>query len=404
MSDTPAKIEQYLRYHMIPDEKPKKAQTGADGKKKGRRKQREPHAIDAAVAEIGAPYPGFCLVVDTETTSFNGQQLRFGVYQIRGIDPEMRRALAAQGRLTCAVLDEQAEHGLFYDPASCSEADVANLTGHAAAHGMKLMTRSEFMRDVLNGDHGYASRFWQHDRLIIGFNLPFDIGALAYGYGYAQEEFHGGFRFKTCDCSPPNGQACGFHPPLRIKPIASRKHMFEWGSCKPPPDFQREENGGFRVGYGDFLDVAQFARALLGPRGGGSLRNLCKVLNVDNQKQDFADYDGAIAPEFIAYAVRDVQSTWECYVKLRDEQYRPQALKKPMHKVYSEASVGKAYYSEFGFPRFMQKHGETIPPPIIARFMAAYYGGRSEVRIRREFREIIHTDFKKPVSYRQCAN
>jgi len=46
-----------------------------------------------------------------------------------------------------------------------------------------------------------------------------------------------------------------------------------------------------------------------------------------------------------------------------------------------------------GVPRFMQQHPD-FPPEVLGYGMVAYYGGRSEVRIRLQPTEVIYTDFK----------
>jgi hypothetical protein len=262
------KFVQYLRYHMVPDKKPKgkrKQGTGAE------RKQKPTHHLDKIIDEIGRPYAGMCLIFDWETFPYGWQKPRFAVYQIRGLAPQTRRALAQQGRLTRELLDEVRETGLVYEPINCKPGEIETLRAYAASHGMPLLTRAEFARDVLVGGGRWWKDWWcpdgkNEDRLIIGFNLPFDISRTAYNWRYANEEFYGGFTFKMCACDRPDGKWCGFHPPIQIYPIASRKHMFDWGAVSPPKNYQWA--GEHRSRAGNFLDVQQFSRALLGTRGG----------------------------------------------------------------------------------------------------------------------------------------
>ena len=68
-------------------------------------------------------------------------------------------------------------------------------------------------------------------------------------------------------------------------------------------------------------------------------------------------------------------------------------LSKGPWEIYSEASLGKGYYQEFGVPHFMEQHS-SFPAEIIGLHMQTYYGGRSEVRIRKGIYEVIHADFK----------
>jgi len=59
-----------------------------------------------------------------------------------------------------------------------------------------------------------------------------------------------------------------------------------------------------------------------------------------------------------------------------------------MKKIYSEASLGKAYLDDFGIKSF-NKQNPAFDQKAIGAFMESYYGGRSEVRIRHESVEVI---------------
>jgi hypothetical protein len=69
------------------------------------------------------------------------------------------------------------------------------------------------------------------------------------------------------------------------------------------------------------------------------------------------------------------------------------ALSVSLEKLYSEASLGKAYLDEFGIKGF-NKQNPNFDHKLTGAFMEAYYGGRSEVRVRHENVEVIHCDFK----------
>ena len=191
--------------------------------------------------------------------------------------------------------------------------------------------------------------------MIIGFNLVFDIGAIATDFWLAQGEFYGGFGFKMCDCGGTARKHCAFHPGIRIKPIAPRKHILDWCVTQIPTQCRGSRNGArYNKRTTEFLDVSQFARALLGPDWWGQYfgGSLCEALKTDTRKVSREDHGGPLTDEYIDYAVRDVQATWELYTRLRDI-YRQHGLSRPMWKIFSEASVGKGLYAELGVPQFM---------------------------------------------------
>src|SRR5271167_138440 len=62
------------------------------------------------------------------------------------------------------------------------------------------------------------------------------------------------------------------------------------------------------------------------------------------------------------------------------------------HRVYSEASLGKAYLREMGIAPWRQVQPD-FDPEIIGAIMSSYFGGRAEVHRRREIVQTLYTDF-----------
>ena len=121
-------------------------------------------------------------------------------------------------------------------------------------------------------------------------------------------------------------------------------------------------------------------------------RTLAEFLEVESRKLDTEEHGGPITREYVEYAVRDVQTTWECYQKLT-QRYESFALTEtPASKIYSEASLGKAYLKAMNVKPWLQVQGDVLPN-VVAMIMASYFGGRSEVRICRDLRQVILCDF-----------
>jgi hypothetical protein len=141
---------------------------------------------------------------------------------------------------------------------------------------------------------------------------------------------------------------------------------------------------------GFFVDVRTLGAALLGKTD--SLETLSATLEVDTPKSRSDGHGKALTEDYLDYAVGDVETTWQCYCKLVDR-YTQLGLKgTPPHKIFSEASVGKAYLREMGIKPW-QKVQPDFPPELIGTIMSTYFGGRAEVRIRREIRQVIYCDF-----------
>ena len=313
-----------------------------------------------------APASSWTLIFDCETTTHPGQALRFGAYQFRnGNDPD--------------------ETGIFYDPECVTPDELETLRNHATAKGLELRTRESFVDDV------FFKRAFDLRATIVGFNLPFDISRLAISHATARtpvdsmaSAMHGGFTFKLSTQK--------IYPNVRVKHLSQRTALISFAATMQ----QRVSRGQRRrdlptpVRRGHFIDVKTLAGALFAR--GFSLANLSQFLKVENPKLDCDDFDGPIIDDMVRYAVRDVQATWECYRDLIGRVARLDLSRTIPEKIYSEASIGKGYLREMGITPW-RKCQPDVPRDLFAKIMGSYFGGRSEIRIRREVRQVILCDF-----------
>ncbi len=303
------------------------------------------------------------LVFDTETTTDAGQSLRIGTYQVR-----------KAGDLFGA--------GMFFDPEGVSDDELKTLKSYTAENGLSLLTRDEFADQIFYGI-GYQLR-----ATVIGFNLPFDISRIAISHGSARsneyQNMRGGFTFTICKQK--------IYPNCQIKHLSRNCSFIRFASPMGQRDARSERGRGQynRPRRGHFVDVKTLANALFAR--GFSLADLSKFLKVENLKLDFDDFAGPVNESMIEYAVRDVQTTWECYVELTARLAALGLPKLSPDKAYSEASIGKAYLKEMGIVPWRQCQPQ-FPRQMLANIMSTYFGGRSEVRIRRELRQVMMCDF-----------
>ncbi len=313
-----------------------------------------------------APASGWTLIFDTETTTDPGQALRFGTYQFRN-DGE---------------LDEE---GIFYERAGVTADERERLESFAVAHGLKLRTREEFVDEV------FFARAYALRATIVGFNLPFDISRLAIKHGTAKtpldaetSTMRGGFTFKL--------SAQKIYPNVRIKHMSRRSALISFAATMQQRDSRGQRNRGLKspVRRGHFIDVKTLSGALFARSF--SLSSLCKFLKVEHPKLDFEDFAGPISAEMIRYAVADVQATWECWRASMTRFGQLGLTEAKPEKIYSEASIGKAYIRAMGIQPW-RKVQPDCPRDLLAKIMGSYFGGRSEVRIRREIRQVMLCDF-----------
>lgn len=298
------------------------------------------------------------LVFDTETTTDAAQCLRFGAYQV------------LEG-------DELIEAGLFFGP-SLPDAEVETLRGFAQGRGLACRSLTEFADKVFLRI-GYDLR-----GTIVGFNLPFDISRIAIDHAPARLSMRGGFSFKLSELKT--------QPRVRVKHLSRIMALIDFATPanNPTPRGSRNREIVTPKHSGFFVDVATVAAAMLSDRF--TLARLCERLGTQTRKMPDPEHGVALSDAYLEYACTDVQATWECFAALRD-QYAKHSLSTPLHRVLSEASVGKGYMKDMGVSPFLEKQ-PNFPRNLLGQIMSAYLGGRSEVRWRRTVKRVLYCDFK----------
>lgn len=326
----------------------------------------DPDAPKPKTKRVPLSASAWTLVFDCETTTHPGQSLRFGAYQFRHGDD----------------LDEA---GLFYDPEGVSADELDVLRQYAVAKTLLLRTREAFVDEV------FFARAYQLRATIVGFNLPFDISRLAISHGSARTPLdaeaggmRGAFTFKLS-----TQKIC---PNIRIKHLSQRTALISFAATMQQRDGRGQRNRGLTTGIrrGHFIDVKTIAGALFAR--GFSLASLSKFLRIENPKLKFEDFDAPISGDMVRYAVGDVQATWECYREVAARIAKLNLSRTILEKVYSEASIGKGYLREMGIMPWRTLQPD-FPRHLLAKIMGSYFGGRSEIRIRREVRQVILCDF-----------
>jgi hypothetical protein len=373
-------VTQILRAYIEPD-KPERKERRQRREREGtfapsKRETLDMEKIGRLLGPDAWPWFGPMLVFDCETTTGLGQKLRFGVYQDRGHNycDLARLARKCKAAISRAYMDELRAEGIFYDPENCTAAEIETLKAYADAHGLALLTRDDFLHKVfyrLAYIRGSAKGVPDDTmpRLIIGHNLPFDLGALSVRAGPSRGDNYGGLTLTLCKDRPG----------VSIRKLGFGKHLYK---CAMSVNGRRTLR---------FLDTQQLGRALLG-QGGSGLKAMGEKLGIKDADKGKVDLDGPIDAAMIDYCRADVQRTWRIFGELR-RLYVQHGVKTDIDRIYSEASLGKAYLSDFGITPFLQKNPE-FPRHAIGAFMEAMFGGRSEVRIRHQIREGMVADFK----------
>ena len=287
------------------------------------------------------------LVLDAETTTDAYQNLLFGSCGIWIV-----------GLLYRFII--------FYDE-SLSRSQVKTLErfGGDILEGaqIEVTTTKEFVKSVF---YPWA---YNAKALLVGFNLPFDLSRLAESYGKARDKFKNGFSFKLSENK--------FHPRIRIKSLDSTKSFTEFERLTKTLNYR-----------GRFLDLRTLAFAMTNEKM--TLEIACEHFDSPTKKHQVINH-GKITPDYIRYNVNDTLATHALFGKML-ERFHELRVCLPPDKAYSPASLGKSYLSRMGIRPFLQKNPK-FSKQALGHVMTTFYGGRSEVRIRKTPTKVRYMDF-----------
>lgn len=305
--------------------------------------------IDKGVAKS----PDVVAIIDTETTANAFLNLKFGSFGVW-----------VAGNLHRFVI--------FYSE-KISKKEQAILKSHVCSLTVEnvkveLLPLARFIHEVF-----YPVVYDSH-ALLIGFNLSFDLSRLAYRYGISRR-WKSGFTFFLTKNR--------FRPQIRVMSINAHAAFIEF--ARPPKRNQRHQRSWYK---GRFLDLHTLAFALTNESL--SLESACKLFQAEICKYEAKEH-GRVNAEYIDYNVRDTRSSYSLYLKMI-EHYKPFRLDLPPEKVYSPASFGKQYLKQMGMRSFLEQT-PNFPPDILGKAMTTYFGGRSEVRVRKKSVRVRYMDF-----------
>ncbi len=288
------------------------------------------------------------VVLDTETTEDEYQNLRFG---------------------TCGIWVSGYEHRfILFHARNLPARDIETLERYA-----RTQTHVHIRVEVMPVDRFIETIFlpWlTHNRaLCVGFNLAFDLARLAVKYGYGRGRWKNGFTLWLTRNET--------YPRIRIRALDSVRSFF----AVEPTRF----SGKVRA---RFLDLRALGFALTDQKL--TLKQACDLFDTQHKKSE-AEKHGKITEAYIAYNMSDTLATHDLYCKML-ERLKEFKLDLAPDKAFSPASLGKAYLNTMGIRPFLEKNPD-FPPEILGYLMTTYYGGRSEVRIRKKPVKVRLMDF-----------
>ncbi len=311
------------------------------------------------------PEPSLVLVLDTETRTDAAQDLLFASYRVYRRGRLVQEGLVAGDGLTAderSVLDS-------YAP------------GHAADNGgvLRLRSRREFLEEVL-WRVGYVGQ-----ARIVGFNLPFDLSRLAVG---ARTARNGGFSLRLFDRVAEDGalHPHPWRPELTVKSDGSKRAFIAFTTPGRLDEGNRDRGRPYR---GRFVDLHTLAYALT-DRSSLTLDGAAAAFGVSQRKAEAGEH-GVLTPAYIDYNRQDVRTTHALYLSLTAEWAR-HAVDLDPEQGFSPAALAKSYLRAAGVGPPLAHRG-AVSDEDLGHAMAAYFGGRAEVRIRRTPVPVRYVDF-----------
>jgi len=306
------------------------------------------------ISRTPTSYDDVVAVIDTETTADEDLTLKFGSFGI-WIGGKLHRFI------------------LFYSE-TLSKKELATLRKHVQGLTVdnvkvELLPLKQFIDKIF-----YRTVF-DDQSLLVGFNLSFDLSRLAIRYGQGKRKWRDGFVFTLSDDR--------FKPQIRIKSISSTTTFMEFSS--PPRRNQRHQRSCYK---GRFLDLHTLTFALTNEYL--SLEQACEYFQTDPKKIQAKEH-GKMTDGYIDYNINDLRATHSLYLKTANRHQQFHLALSP-EKAFSPASIGKQYLRQMGIKTFLEQNPD-FPPEILGKIMTTYYGGRSEVRIRKKPVKVRYLDF-----------
>lgn len=288
------------------------------------------------------------LVLDTETTSDQYQNLMFGSCGIW-------------------VYDKLDKFYLFYGD-GLKEHEIKIIQEFGSSHGYVVLSRKEFAEKI------FYNYIFRARAKCVGFNLPFDLSRLAIYFTESRKQKNG-FSFKLLE-NP-------YNPNLVIKSLNSKASFIEF--TKPVRRKSEKKLPHYR---GCFVDLKTLTFSLTNESY--SLKKAlidfeCKLQKIET------DVHGKITPEYIEYNVNDTMASYELYKKAI-KRYDLYCINKGENELFSPASIGKAYLEKIRIKPFSEKN-PTFPKGVLGHVMSTYYGGRTDVGIRKQPVRVSYIDF-----------
>ena len=218
---------------------------------------------------------------------------------------------------------------------------------------------------------------WCKSDTICGFNLSFDFSRLALSH-HAKRRDSSTFVLRLWE---HEGKDNRFRPNVHGKRLDNKRTIFDFsGVMDPPPDVSKNRRD-------HFLDLRTLAFAHT--NASHSLESACDTFGVPYKKRPVAL--GEISSDMVDYVREDVAATASLARRLLEIHHR-HPIPVSADQAYSPASIGIGYLRKMNV-RPPRAGTSKLTSTHLAQAQAAFYGQRTEVRIRHTEVPVTYVDF-----------
>lgn len=309
--------------------------------------------------KLAYKWANYALVFDCETTTDIRQDLNFLWW--RFCERKQDTYVCQQEGLVHADVLDVASIALIRKYAKTRKADVED----GCPEDILVQSRTEFV----------DGEFWtavQAGALIVCFNAPFDLSRLALEYREARRKNSGW----SMVLWKYEGEPDKLKPKLRVKPKDSRSAFIGFAGGDP---------NNRTIYRGRFLDLSVLGWALRNRHM--TLEGFLKSFGLKGKLDH--EPTGRVSEKELAYGRRDTERTVALLNAMKRE-YEGFPIDLPPERAMSAASITKAFLDKMKVEQPSRKF--DVPNDILGKCMQAYYGGRSEIRIRHEEVPIVVCD------------
>ena len=224
------------------------------------------------------------------------------------------------------------------------------------------MSRTEFVEEVI-WKVGYKLH-----ALIVGFNLPFDLGRLAVGWRTGRKAGAGGFSLQLYEWTDPQGNKREhlYRPNVIVRALGSKRQLINFTAPRRVDPDNKVGGSPYR---GRFLDLHALTFALTDE----SLRLEDAARAFGLEGKSTVERHGEVTSKYIDYNRHDVHLTHRLFeVEFAEWERHPIELRP--EQAFSPATVGRAYLRSMGIVAPLAKQPD-FPREIVGAATVAYYAG-----------------------------